>query len=119
MMTQDIDSLDRALNDLIVQGRILEAFDRFYAEDVTMQENDQPPTVGKQANRVREEEFVASVGEVHEVALRASSVGEDGLTFGQWTLDITYKGGGRVRSEQVAVRRWRDGKVVHEQFFHA
>ena len=39
-----------AVEDLIakvVSGKALEAFDRYYADDVTMQENEQPPRVGK------------------------------------------------------------------------
>ena len=39
-----------AVEDLIakvVGGKALEAFDRYYADDVTMQENEQPPRVGK------------------------------------------------------------------------
>jgi len=37
-----------AVEDLIakvVDGKALEAFDRYYAADVTMQENEQPPRV--------------------------------------------------------------------------
>ena len=34
----DIDALDQELNDMILQGEILEAFDKFYADDVVMKE---------------------------------------------------------------------------------
>ena len=40
-----------AVEDLIakvVGGKALEAFDRYYADDVTMQENEQPPQVVRQ-----------------------------------------------------------------------
>jgi hypothetical protein len=40
-----------AVEDLIakvVGGKALEAFDRYYADDVTMQENEQPPRVVRQ-----------------------------------------------------------------------
>lgn len=114
-----IKNLDAQLNQLILDGRILDAFDRFYADDVVMQENSQPPTSGKAANRAREEQFVASVAELHEIALGDTGAGPDDTTFGVWIVDATYQGGPRVRSEQVAVRRWKDGKVVSERFFHA
>ena len=48
-----------AVEDLIakvVGGKALEAFDRYYA-DVTMQENEQPPGVGKAACRAFEENY--------------------------------------------------------------
>ena len=118
-MTTTINNLDAQLNQMILDGRILDAFDRFYADDVVMQENSAEPTAGKAANRAREEEFVASIAEVHETKVGAIGTNGDDTTFGVWILDATYKGGARVRLEQVAVRRWKDGKVVREQFFHA
>ena len=113
----NIQNLDAQLNQMILDGQILEAFDRFYGDDVVMQENNQEPTVGKAANRAREEQFVSSVAEIHEVRV-AKTGGNGDTTFSLWIVDATYKGGPRVRQEQVAVRTWRDGKVVREQFFH-
>jgi hypothetical protein len=110
---------DAELNAMILEGRILDAFDRFYADEIVMQENSSPPTSGKVANRVREEQFVGSVEAVHEIALLSTGAGPDGTTYGVWVIDASYKGAGRVRSEQVAVRTWKDGAVVREQFFHA
>jgi hypothetical protein len=112
-------TLDAELNQMILQGQILEAFDRFYGEEVVMQENSGPPTVGKAANRAREVEFLASVAELHQLELGATGASADDTTFGVWIMDATYKGGPRVRMEQVAVRQWKDGKVVSERFFHA
>jgi hypothetical protein len=31
----------------------------------------------------------------------------------------THKGGQRSKLNEVAVRRWKDGKVVHERFYYA
>lgn len=114
----NIQGLDAELNQMILKGQILEAFDRFYGDDVVMQENSLPPTVGKAVNREREEQFVNSVGELHEMKLGSTGAAAD-TTFSVWLIDATYKGGPRVRQEQVAVRTWKDGKVVREQFFHA
>ena len=53
-----------AVEDLIakvVGGKALEAFDRYYADDVTMQENDQPPRVGKAACRTFEADFLSKI----------------------------------------------------------
>jgi ketosteroid isomerase-like protein len=111
-------TLDDELNQMILSGQLLDAFDRFYADDVVMQENALPPMVGKAANRAREEHFAGIVVERHEVSLRGVAASGD-TTFSVWVIDATYKGGPRVRQEQVAVRTWRDGKIVREQFFHA
>ena len=39
------------LNNMILQGKALEAFDKYYHEGVIMQENDNPPRKGKAVNR--------------------------------------------------------------------
>ena len=39
------------LNNMILQGKALEAFDKYYHEGVIMQENDNPPREGKAVNR--------------------------------------------------------------------
>jgi len=115
--TLDVAALDRQLNDQITKGDILGAFDRFYADNVTMQENSDAPTAGKAANRKREEDFVASVQEIHGVKLLSSAVNGD-TSFGEWEFDATYKGGARVKLTQVAVRRWKNGQIVQERFYY-
>ena len=116
--TLDVANLDRQLNEQVTKGDILAAFDRFYAEDVSMQENSEPPFVGKAANRKREEEFVASVQEIHSVKLLSSAVNGD-VSFSEWEFDATYKGGTRIKLSEVAVRRWKNGQVAQERFYYS
>jgi len=106
----------QAVIDGVLAGRILETFDRYYADDVVMSENGAEPTRGKAANRAREEQFVANVT-VHGASVGAVIVDGDQAAV-EWTMDMTPKGGTRVTARQVAVQRWRDGKVVHEVFYH-
>lgn len=49
------------LNAMIRDGKIIEAMTEFYADDVSMQENETPPTVGKSQNIAREKQFVSNV----------------------------------------------------------
>lgn len=83
-----------------------------------MQENMNEPTVGAAANRKREEAFLASVEEFHGAEVHNAAVNGD-VTFSEWTLDVTYKGAGRVPLTQVAVRKWKNGKVSHERFYYS
>ncbi len=113
----DVATLDKALNDRILAGDILGAFDEFYAPNVVMQENNTEPFVGKEVNREREQKFVASVEKIHKGAVIDSAVNGK-VSFSQWEMDITFKGGNRMKMEQVAVRHWENGKVVRERFFY-
>ena len=109
--------LDRELNQLIANGDILGAFEKYYSDDVEMRENADPPCKGKAANRIREQAFVDSVGQVHAIKLVGSAVG-DGVSYSEWMMDITYKNGARSASHQASARRWKNGKVVSERFYY-
>jgi len=109
--------LDQALNQAILTGKALEAFEQYYADDVVMQENSDEPRVGKDANRKAEIEFFSSLAEFHEGKLLSSAVNGD-VTFGEWFMDVTFKNGFRLKLAQAAVRRWKDGKIVNERFYY-
>jgi hypothetical protein len=110
-------ALEAELNRMVLDGKAIEAFDRFYAEDVEMQENDDPPTVGKPANRERELAFFAAVETLHSIALHAAAY-TNNVGFSEWTYDLTFRGAARTQMRQVAVRRWQGGKVAHERFYY-
>jgi ketosteroid isomerase-like protein len=115
--TPSIATLDAELNQTVLAGRILDAFDRFYADDIVMQENNAPATVGKAANREREIKFVESIEQFHSAAILNTAVHGD-VSFSEWLMDVTFKGGLRVKLEQVAVRKWRDDQITHERFYY-
>ena len=112
-----VQELDKQLNDGVLAGKVMETFEKFYADDVVMQENSDEPRVGKAANRKAEEEFMSSVEAFNGASVKASAVNGD-VSFSQWDMDITFKGGKRVKMEQVAVRKWKNGKIAHERFFY-
>lgn len=116
-ITPTVAELDQELNAIVLEGRILDAFERFYADDVVMQENAATPVAGKAANRERERQFVESIEQFHQAALLGAAA-EGDRSYSEWILDVTLKGGLRVKLEQVAVRQWRDGKVTHERFYY-
>ena len=109
---------DQELNDMILQGEILEAFDKFYADDIVMEE-DGKERVGKEANREYEEQFVNSLKAFHSGEVKARGVDEDNnVTFSEWENEMTLEGIGRVQQKQVAVRTWNDqGQITHEKFY--
>lgn len=112
----ELAALEAQLNQLILEGRALEAFELLYAEDIVMQENTAPPIVGKAHNRERERAFFGSIAEVN-VHLLGSAVG-DSVTYSEWIYEISFKDGRRVCMTEVSARRWRGGLVVHERFYY-
>jgi hypothetical protein len=93
----DIAKLDQELNEMILSGKALEG-----CQDAT---------------RPRGIAGFESLSELHGAEVRSTGAG-DGVTFSEWLLDVTFKIGPRKRLEQTAVRRWEDGKIVHERFYY-
>lgn len=105
------------LNELVLNGKLLDAFDKYYHDDVAMQENANTPVVGKQANRDREVEFLNNISEFRNASVHGTAVGES-KSFVIWSYDYTHREWGVKNYTQVSVQTWKDGKIIHEQFFY-
>ena len=116
MVEQDIATLDAELNQMILEGDALEAFEKFYAEDVVMKDQGFDAWEGKDLNREREKDFFSKLTEVRAFELRETGVGES-TTFSVWFNDYTHEEWGDMTYTQVAVRHWEDGQIVKERFY--
>lgn len=105
------------LLDGIATGRLLEVFDRYYADDVVMSENgaEDPERVGKAKNRAYEEVFATNAT---WFGARLGDVVADGDTTGyrMW-MDFEIFGN-RITRDQWALQQWKDGQIVRETFFY-
>lgn len=107
------------LNRLIQDGRLLDAHDRYYADEVVQQENELPPTVGKDTNRRREEEFLDQVTEFRDAHVLSVAVDPvNDVTMVEWFFDYDHREWGTRRYHQISVQRWRDGRIVHERYYY-
>ena len=105
------------LNQLILEGKILDAFDKFYDDEVVMQENNDPARDGKVLNRQYEEAFVNGLTEFHGAKV-VNTLISDNLAVTEWWFDYTHKDYGRRNYRQLAVQRWKNGKIVEEKFYY-
>jgi ketosteroid isomerase-like protein len=100
----------------VESNRILDAIDELYADDVSMQDNLNPPVVGKAANRERERAFFGGIT-VHQN--RALSVAVDGdQAVIHWLFEFTGGDGKRYRLDQLSHQSWKDGRIVEERFYY-
>jgi ketosteroid isomerase-like protein len=102
---------------MIQHGQLLEAFERFYADDIVMTEYGEAPRVGKEANRAFEQQFVQNLEAVHGGELRGLAVDEaTGLVVAEWFFDVTHRQWGRIQFRQWAIQYWQRGQIVRETF---
>jgi ketosteroid isomerase-like protein len=104
------------LTELVKTGRAEEAYRTYYAPDVQMQENSEPPRTSVEASIKRQNDATAGVT-VNEFAPRSITVEGDRAVI-EWTLDISIPNGTRIHCEEVAVQTWKDGVIVAERFYY-
>jgi hypothetical protein len=108
--------LDQQLNTLIIQGKSVDALLTYYAEDVVAQENDEPERLGRDAWIQGRQELERKIKKFAARVLAQAANGD--TSFSEWEYNVELEGMGTIRIAQVAVRRWKDGKVVRERFYH-
>ena len=118
MTNTDLEAKLATLHGMLAQGQFLESMDAFLADDVVLQEGDQQPKVGKAHCMALEAELLETVAEFKGYSV--SSVGSsDDKTYYESVMEFVQKDGTEVRMQQCVVDTWKDGKIVHERFYHA
>lgn len=108
--------LDTKLNQMIVDGKSVDAFRMFYAEDVVSQENDEPERVGRESWMAARKAMESQLKKFEARVLANAANGD--ISFSEWVFDLELEGVGPMKMTQVAVRRWRSGLIVRERFYH-
>lgn len=103
----------------IGQGAAMDAFEKYYADDVVMILEDGSKVEGKDANRERENEFFASVESFNGLEVKGITSNEnEGVTSVECLMDVTFKGAdGPMKIEQVAVQHWDGDQISTERFY--
>jgi hypothetical protein len=115
---EDLKTLVQNLDAMIAKGEMVEATEKFYADDCVYQEgNKAPRTGGKEGHKEYLAGFFKTVTKVNGLTLHSQTVG-DGVTMSEWTFDIATSNG-PVLWNEVLRRRWENGKVVSERFYTA
>ncbi len=102
---------------LVQEGKFLEAIERFYAEDASMQENLDPPRVGLAALLENERKVLERVPDIHVEEIGWVFVDRDRAAI-NWVFAFTDSAGRKVRLDEIAYQEWRDGKIVRERFYY-
>jgi len=101
----------------VTGGNALDAFDRYYADDVTMQENQQPPRVGKAGCRAFEVDFLSKIKTVRTYVCDGFVISGN-KAFIVYRIDADHAEWGTLNMSEVAIQKWSDGKVVRERFVY-
>lgn len=105
---------------MLREGKMTEAQQLFFAEDVITQEGGDAPVVGKQAAIERLNKFRETLGITAFLGYKIGRVAIEGDTsFYDAVLSVKLKSGDIVNLEQVVKTVWTSGAIVHERYFHS
>ena len=95
----------------------VEAIERFYAEDATMQENNAPPRVGRDVLVEHEAAALARLSKMEtQPAVMVLHDGDNVII--QWVFLMTNKDGVTLRFEELTHQVWDGDLIVRERFFY-
>ena len=111
---------EQELQNMVNTGQLMEAFEKFYAEDVVFVEGTGDKIEGKNAVREHEKEFLCKVEAFHGAGINKITSNEDeGTTMSEVWMEVTFKGmDAPIKMEQVAVKQWDGDQVKHERFYY-
>jgi hypothetical protein len=107
------------LNSLIKEGKIMEAFEKYYGEDVIIQVNGNAPITGKQQNRKREMIFLQEIEKLNSAEIKSVTFGgtDDNVSMTEWAINIENKEGDKKTIFRVNVQHWKDDKIINEKLY--
>ena len=95
----------------------VEAIQEYYAEDASMQENLDPPRVGRDALVANEQRALSMAASVRSRCVRPVFVNGDHVVI-RWIFEFTGHDGSKRRIEELAYQRWVGERIAQEQFFY-
>jgi SnoaL-like domain len=101
----------------VEHNKHLEAIEEFYTENASMQENNEPPRVGKAVLIAHEAAALARVASVTSECVRPVFHHEDHVVI-RWIFEFTGNDGSKRRIEELAYQRWEGEHIAQEQFFY-
>lgn len=105
------------LNDLIIVGKSMEAFEKYYHEDIVRYVHKNLPIIGKSSNRNIEKDAQSLITELRLAKPLKVAIGE-GIAIIEWYFDYTHKNLGIQQYKKVAVQEWKNGLVMSEKFYY-
>ena len=102
---------------LVEANQHVEACERLYTVDSTMQENQAAPRRGRDAHVANERTVMARAKTMQSRCVRPVFVAGDHVVI-RWIFDFEWIDGSRTHMEELAYQRWDGDLIAEETFFY-
>jgi len=110
------DTLERFIA-RVEQNAHAEACEEFHIVGSSMQENQSPPRVGRDAHAAAERKVLALAKSVQSKCVRPVFVSGDNVVI-RWIFRFEWLDGTVTHMEELAYQRWEGELIAEEQFFY-
>lgn len=110
------DTLERFIH-RVEQNAHAEACEAFYTEHSTMQENQAPPRVGRDAHVANERLVLSKSKSMTSTCVRPVFVNGDYVVI-RWIFRFEWLDGSVTQMEELAYQRWEGERIAEETFFY-
>jgi hypothetical protein len=94
-----------------------EACEEFYTADASMQENQSPPRIGRDAHVANERKVMARAASVSSTCVRPVFIHGDRAVI-RWIFHFEWLDGTVTHMEELAYQRWEGERIAEETFFY-
>jgi ketosteroid isomerase-like protein len=102
---------------LVESNQHVEAIERFYTEDASMQENHDTPRKGRALLAEREAAFLKNWAKVESHCVRPAFRSGDHVVI-RWNFEFTAPDGSSRKMDELAYQRWQGEKIAEERFYY-
>lgn len=102
---------------LVEQNSHVAAIEMFYTSDATMQENQLPLRVGRDALIANERRALAKAKSLTSECVRPVFVSSSNVVI-RWIFRFEWQDGSMTRMEELAYQRWQGERIAEETFFY-
>jgi hypothetical protein len=115
MTEQQISTALDELVSLVAEGKPMEAFEKFYHENLEKTDLDGVPHKGKAVNEKIGYDLLSKVTTIRDFTAVGKII-KGNRSFLVWSLDFDHADNGAIQVIQVAIQDWEDGKIIRERF---
>lgn len=115
-MEQSLIEIFSAKNELVKKGQIVEATEKYFAENAKTTDFDGTTTQNKSEMLNKMKGFAGAIIKVNGIELHNTSLNGN-VSFAEFTFDFDMKDGSRILWHEILRTVWQNGLIVEEQYF--
>jgi len=115
-MEHNLSELVAAKNELVLNGKMIEATEKFFALNATSTDFDGSTTKSQSEMVTKMQGFLGAIAKVNGITLNHSAV-TGNVSFAEFTFDFDMADGSKILWHEILRSVWENGKIIDEQYF--